>query len=540
MTRSAGNVLRERFILALIIFGASLLWGVSFTGWLLLEKFLNHKIPAAMFISGFVAATFIYACMESGLNIKKIGSFFIRHQWWIIFLFFVAYSIVMSLVSLWRHLAFETYAFDLAIFDQAIWSTLRGKFLFSSLKGNICLLGDHMSPILLLFVPLYALWADARVLLIAQAIVTALCFFPVGLLAQEKFGKGIIPILFAFAFYLYLPLRHSVRAEFHPELLANLFAFAAFYLMIKRRWALFFIVLILLVFCKENMYGVTFMFGFFLLLEKHWRKGFFIAVLSVLFFMLTTQIVIPFFSGGKYFYQANYAYLFSGNWGSSPPLIVQPSGILEYLAKIYFPLGFLSFFHWPTLLLTFPILFQNLLSRNPFMHSIAFQYTSGLTPFVFISAIYGYRALIQRFRKRWRRRLEILCAVIILFGSLISAGRPEHHYSFKYKTGLDSRYISIRKLLHSIPESLSVIANDNLVPHLSHRLHIRQFEDYQRMPLSAVYPLEADLVILGERWTEGNIENEVTKVEDSGYRLLLERDGLFILARKSKGHDKTI
>jgi len=197
------------------------------------------------------------------------------------------------------------------------------------------------------------------------------------------------------------------------------------------------------------------------------------------------------------------------------------------------PLGFLSFLHPPTLLLALPVLFQNMLSRSPSMHSIAFQYTAGLTPGVFISAIFGTTVLLRFFNgNRYEKllRIGVLGAMIML--SVALAGRPERHYFFKYKTSLKEEHKRlIKKAIRQIPERFSVIANENLGPHMSHRFQVNQFEDYQRMPEGSTYSLVSDLVILDRELTAKDINSEVKKVQDSGYKIVYQVDGFYIFQR---------
>ncbi len=521
----------DRLMLALIVVVATIVWGVSFTSADSLEHSLNRQAITVLLMGSFTAFIFFYAKqMAQG----KVSDFFVHHQWWLVGLFSICYAVLMSTINLLKHNAFETHAFDLAIFDQAIWSTLNGKFLFSSFKNNICLLGDHMSPALILFAPFYWLWNDSAVLLVAEALVTASCFFLVALIAQEKLGKGIFPVFFAFALFFYQPLRRSVHADFHPELLANPVLFAAFYFLMKEKLKLFFLSLFILVTCKENMYGASFMLGVYLIiLKKHVRLGLFVAVASLVLFFLATRWIMPHLAGAeRYFYQANYNYLWTGTWGAHPPLFVHPFDLLEYLWKIFLPLGFLSFFHPPTLLLTFPILFQNILSRNSSMHSISYQYTSGLTPFVFISAIYGTGVFLSRFEGKFRNRpVRTYLLMVLIALTLASAGRPEREYFLNYKSKLNEHKRMVRKIVHQIPSNFSIVVNETLAPHASHRFQIRQFEDFQRMPVQKTYSLDSDLVILDRELTQGGLKHEVEKVQASGYRILYKFDGFFILRR---------
>ena len=98
-------------------------------------------------------------------------------------LFFAAAAGLGSAAACLRHNSFES-GFDMAIFVQAVWNTLKGNFLYSSIKGGICLLGDHFSPLLAILVLPYKLWSDPRLLLILQAVLAASSVFPLFLIAK--------------------------------------------------------------------------------------------------------------------------------------------------------------------------------------------------------------------------------------------------------------------------------------------------------------------------------------------------------------------
>jgi len=101
--------------------------------------------------------------------------------WILILLFFLLYS----LYSVVRHLKFETYIFDLGYYDQLIWQVSRGKGLFlSTIEAHT--LTDHFSPTILLLAPLYWIWANPTVLLIAQAFIICLGAYPIYKLSLKK------------------------------------------------------------------------------------------------------------------------------------------------------------------------------------------------------------------------------------------------------------------------------------------------------------------------------------------------------------------
>ena len=60
------------------------------------------------------------------------------------------YLAVFSALAVARHDAFETLAFDLGNYDQAVWNTAHGRLLrFTNVEGLTIRLAQHVEPILL-------------------------------------------------------------------------------------------------------------------------------------------------------------------------------------------------------------------------------------------------------------------------------------------------------------------------------------------------------------------------------------------------------
>ena len=70
------------------------------------------------------------------------------------------------------HQAFYTF-YDLAIYDQLFWNTLHGRFFITSLDAIHFSLGIHFSPIMLIYLPLYAIRPSPTTLLVARTMLLA-------------------------------------------------------------------------------------------------------------------------------------------------------------------------------------------------------------------------------------------------------------------------------------------------------------------------------------------------------------------------------
>ncbi len=149
--------------------------------------------------------------------------------------------------------------------------------------------------------------------------------------------------------------------------------------------------------------------------------------------------------------------------------------------KIFAPVGFLSFFSPAHLLLTTPTFFQNILSSYPGQYSIVHQYTAPLTPFVFISAIYGLKNLINYSKKTSGNFLNSFIKanlnLLIILALIVLTIKYSRYNSIDYKKWhrFSNHTEILNKFITFIPQSCSVSAQDVLVPHLSNRKLIYLF-----------------------------------------------------------------
>lgn len=442
------------------------------------------------------------------------------------------YVLVTFSVGWARHISLETRGFDLGIFAQAVWNTTQGDFLFSSIKENICLLGDHFSPALALLTPFYSVWPDPRMLLLIQAIAAGACMPLIAKIAQDRLQHNGLASLFALLFFIYLPSRAALHEDFHPEVLAEPFLLLAFWLMIKRKILACLLCLAFAASTKENMLGITFVFGLWMLISGTAKKtGVLLAVISVLAFWSITHWVIPEISGKPYLYQGFYIHFLK-----DPQLLMHQifSGdSAEYVLKVFLPFIFLPLFHWPILILGMPVFFQNLLSNNEVMRSFAYHYMTGLTPFLFISAIYGYGMMTERFRPIARQRhwlTALLCMV-----ALLRSGPSEYFYFYDSLRNTNAHEQHIRNVAATIPSGVSVLTHNNLIPQMVNRKAIYQF-DYLTVPTKGqqAFHRQADYVVMERQfWEPGTLPLEETLLElqNLGYRISHEQNGFYVLTK---------
>lgn len=126
-----------------------------------------------------------------------------------------ALSVILGTLGWVRHRNYWTGAFDLGIFDQAVWQLAHGRAFTSILDRNI--FADHFSLVLLLFVPLYWIAATPVWLLWGQAVALGATVLPLRAMAKDA---GVPTWVATALVACSAPLLAAATFDFHPATLA--------------------------------------------------------------------------------------------------------------------------------------------------------------------------------------------------------------------------------------------------------------------------------------------------------------------------------
>ncbi len=410
----------------------------------------------------------------------------------IFFLYFTASGFL-------RYENFFTGRFDLGNMDQTVWNTAHGRIFELTDPNGIQItsrLAFHADFILIFLSPFYFLWSDPRVLILIQSAVVAGGAFFVYLISKHVLSKKSISFIISLAYLLNPSLSYSLLYDFHPVVLATGFLLAAYYFLIKKRYALFFVCTILAALTKEEVWIIAAFLGMKMVWDNLSISSKEVKVKNkkllglggcmffscfVVFYLLVSHI-IPSSRGDVHFALSYFSHL-----GSSPleivlslftspqkwiQLVFAPER-LSYLLSVFAPVAFLPVFSLPTLLFAAPDFAINLLSNNGQLHEIYYQYTASVTPFIFIATIYAVRFLKKRFSYVTHTRVGL----VLITSSLISARilgplpgtlRPNIDMYIKQ---IPNRH-EISEFLETIDKDKSVAASNNIGSHLSQRKKI--------------------------------------------------------------------
>ncbi len=189
------------------------------------------------------------------------------------------------------HDHFGTNAYDLSVFEYAIWSTLHGELGRVPFMGQ-SLFSHHFMPTLLVLVPLYALWSSPLFLIAVQLLVLA-----AAAVLLWRLGSGKVPPLLLAAIlvaFLFGRRSHSaVTSVFYIESLEPLLVFGVLMAYEHKYWAWYWCLVILALGCKEDMALYFIPYGLVITLTGERWRGLTTCVVAAVWLLFAVAVAIP-------------------------------------------------------------------------------------------------------------------------------------------------------------------------------------------------------------------------------------------------------
>jgi len=417
---------------------------------------------------------------------------------WMVILLHFAFFLIIGMS---RHWGYISSINDLGVFDQVIWNTLNGNIFQTSINPfgtSINWLGFHFQPILLLFVPLYALSTSVEWLTIAQAGALAITAFPVFLLARHIFQSEQSGFIWALV-YLVNPFVLSAEAwDFHPITLAVPFIALGFLAILKKQIPLLILSCLVILTCKEHFGLAVAGFGFlWWYLYRSWKIPIVVLSFGIGHLLLVLCIVMPAFSpinkpimlGEQLGQLSRYSWLGKSLTEIFQTFATQPyfvwksiiqMGGLAYWGGLASPfLIIFPFIGFPFLLPGLGDLAANTLSANPMPRGIWAYHSVSLIPVFTIAAIVGIKKMSRWQKKLSHRELSgmVLTASMILgyfFLPLPLLGAMNLWAPNKVLNWPDKNVQAVRSL---VGQNASISVQANIGAHFSQRRSIYVYPD---------------------------------------------------------------
>ncbi len=394
---------------------------------------------------------------------KRIQNYFVKHSFLLMVLYSIVLSVLYSILSILRHNHFQSGAFDLGLYDQAIWKF--GHFLgaYNTVKDRI-IFGDHFVLTLPIFGILFYLWDNVRMLLIVQATVIATSAIPIFLIARKRLSSEFAAICVAITYSLFYGIQYGVYFDFHPIIIGvAIISWLAYFWEYDKK-VLFWITFIIGLLTQENMgIAIAGLAAIYFFRKKYWKQAILVGIFGISYSLLSMKVAALFSPVGYQYWpqlpatlhdafvrlfdseEKRQVWLYSYSTFSFLPLL-SPGSLLAVLVDLsqYFVTGPEFARMW-----------------SPFMHHRAI-----LAPFLVLGTL-DVLVVVKRIKIR-----VAYVAALLLGVSLVL----QYVFHFPLNKLIKVEYWQkeswmqdTRKLITNVPSGVSLAAQQNLVPHLTHR-----------------------------------------------------------------------
>ncbi|NCA68274.1 MAG: DUF2079 domain-containing protein, partial [Clostridia bacterium] len=333
----------------------------------------------------------------------------------------------------------------------------------------------HLSPIYYLILPVYFIFPYAVTLQIAQAVIVTSAVLPLFLIAKKRglSAKSIAALCVAFCFYP--ALSGGCFYDIHENcFLVPLIFWMFYFLEIKKYAGLYIFALLTLTVKEDAAVYVAFVAVFLLIDSRDFKRGPVLLIMSIVYFFGAVYYLNVYGEGIMSVRYSNYIVKGGGldnilvNLFKNPALLFAESfsnGKLIFLLQMFIPIAFLPLItkRISRMTLLFPLILINLMPDYKYQYSIYYQYTFGVTTFLFYAAVLN----ISEMSAAVRRSLVTLAvtASVMMFNSTVL---DKLYYLNKYKN-LKYEIEILNTCIANIPSDASVQATTFLVPQLAQR-----------------------------------------------------------------------
>ena len=496
------------------------------------------------------------------------------------------FFIICLVLVLNRYFSFYA-SFDQGIFNQVFWNNLHGLFFQSSLSSSLSTnvvhasevptvfyhrLGQHFTPALLLWTPIYALFPNAATLAVLLVTLITAGGLMLYVLARQ-YLEPQLAVAIAGSYYAANAVIGPTLCNFHDISQIPLFIFTLLLAMEKRWWWLFWLMAGLIVLVREDAGVSLFGVGVYMVLSKRFpRTGLAVCIFSFGYMLMLTNLIMPLFSDdiskrfmlerfGQYV-DADEASTLDVIWGivSNPvrlliEIVTPVDRTIRYLLGQLLPFAFIpaiSPASWS--IAGFPLL-KLLLGKGDSVLAITIRYALSVVPGLCYGAILWWAKHKQAFKPSFRR-FWIFCISLSLIFSFTSnpnrtfyfaipdSVKPWVHVSLPTQWNHVNK--GIRPLLAQIPSDASVSATTYLVPHLSNRreilrLPMLELRNDNREVIKMDYAI-ADLWQLqqyapafrGDRGLLKQLIDFIDQITNDGeYGIISFKDGVILLKKEA-------
>jgi len=457
-----------------------------------------------------MAIVMLYATEKKCFSFIK-ADFHTGIMWGAIVIIALICCFIVGAIGVYRYLTYSTPNFDFGLFCNMFYNMAETGAPNSTSERDMLLshFAVHFSTIYYLMLPFYFIFRSPATLQILQAVVIYIGIIPIVLIARKRGLSKKMTVAVALLYAAYPALSAGCFYDLHENCFLVTLLLWVFYFFETEKYIPLAIFSVLTLLVKEDAFIYLIFFAIYILLStKKWKIGIPMAIIPLIYFLIVSSLMEQYGTGimssrfGNMIYDSE-----DGLIGVIKTILLNPgytltqifatsagdTGKLKYLIQLLLPLAFLPFATKKVsrLLLLTPILL-NILTMYKYQPDITFQYSFGITAFIFYLAVMNLSEL-KPFSKGYLTRVAIIATVLMYLIVVI----PKYStYSKRYeeKSELYSRIdYALEEVL---PEDASVTCTTFLLAHISERDVIYEVNYHKE---NGVYKTDTEYIVLDIR-----------------------------------------
>jgi uncharacterized membrane protein len=411
------------------------------------------------------------------------------------------FTAIATWYNILQNYTFKTYAFDLGIYRQALYTTaFKGMLLYetpdiASVKSG-SFLGVHWAPLVFALVPLYRAFPYAETLFIIQNSALAIASIFIYLIALHVLRHHFTSLIFQITFLINPLVQSAVMFPFHIEVFVPLFGLMALYYLEKRKLLQLAISLVLLTLTIDFAIFIAGAIALYAIIKLSNRRerlvGLSLFIYSTIMIFVATK-VISMFGPEPLSFGGLFNDLGSGYKEIVVNALTKPDLLLESASyDLLFKMANLFVLIMPYL----PTIFNDPMSWIPaspyiivsFLTSRSALYVPGWhiqlfgLPFIVYASIKGFEAVARKGNNIWSTILTVLFLSILLmrllspaliptdFIQMIASGAPLGAAYFS-QPEFGENVTFLHEVLKYIPPNASILAQNSIFPHVANRVN---------------------------------------------------------------------
>lgn len=369
-----------------------------------------------------------------------------------------------------QHRNFGIHDYDTGIYSNVAWNIAHGNGFYSAInQGNQ--MGEHFSPIMAVFAPLYRLRATPLNILLPQAAAVALAIvllYEIALLLSERLPQSerrIFVIASTSMALFYLPLMNGLMFEFHPSTLGMPLVAGAILCMHRNKMPVFWLLVALLLTTKEVAMLSVVSLGLYAGLVLR-RRGLMIALFVVAgaTAALVFGYIMPKFRDAQ-------------TWGhvSRLGIFALPGKKAIYVLLLFACLGFTPLFGGRALWAVLPTTLLNMSVSIDNQISLRFHYDDQNSIFWIVAGMYGLASMFARVRTaphfagRTRQAHWALAALVIAVSFSGGGTKYIRHVGYLKDMRVKKKLRGYVAKYAAMPAEIPIAAQAGIGPYVCHR-----------------------------------------------------------------------